>query len=118
MSLTVKIDRNALPALGPKLRRAVSQVVRKTALDIEANAKVIVPVDTGFLKSSIQAEPVGPLTSEIQVGAEYGAIVEFGSSRQAPRAYLTPSVETLRPVFPQAIAAVVAQAAREEDVGG
>lgn len=118
MSLTVRIEKDALPALGPKLRQKLSQVVRKTAADIEANAKVLVPVDTGALKASIQAKPVNELTSDVDVGQEYGPHVEFGTSRMGPRPYLTPSVEKLRPVFPQAIAAAVNQVTKEVDVGG
>lgn len=117
MSLTIKIDQNAFPAMRPLLRKKVSQVVRKTASDVEAAAKTIVPVDTGALKASIQARAVGSLTSEVAVGQEYGPHVEFGTVRMSARPYLTPSVDMARQPFEQAIGAAV-RAAAEEAAGG
>lgn len=127
MSIDIRIDKNAFPAMRPLLRKKVSQVVRKTAEDIEANAKVLVPVDTGALKGSIGAKPVSELTWEVAVGMEYAAPVEFGHTRitslgnevsVAGRPYLTPSVEQARKPFEQAIAAAVKAAADEAENAG
>jgi len=74
---------NVLPKVAPSARRILSEVVRATAFNIEADARHRAPVDTGFLRSSIQAEQVSELAAEIAVGAEYGAAVEFGTGTRS-----------------------------------
>ena len=44
---------NHFDAIADALKPAVGQVVRKTALDIQARAASKTPVDTGFLRNSI-----------------------------------------------------------------
>lgn len=84
-------------------------VVRKTAKDIEGNAKQIVPVDTAFLKNSIGTSDLrtvgtsGTLSVEIGPTASYGKFVEFGTSTQAPQAYLGPSLDRFSGPFEQAM---------------
>jgi hypothetical protein len=50
---------------------------------IEEQATLAVPVDFGFLKNSIQTEPIKKtekgLTGSVEVGSEYAAYVEFGT---------------------------------------
>lgn len=118
MSLEIRIDKNAFGAVGPLVQKKVGQIVRKTASDVEANAKAVVVVDTGALKASIQARAVGPLTSEIQVGQEYGSHIEFGTTRMAARPYLTPSVDAARQPFERAVGAAVRAAADEASDAG
>jgi hypothetical protein len=55
----LSVDKRALEQLTPTMRTVLGKAVAKIARDIEGQAKAIVPVDTGFLKSSIQARPVG-----------------------------------------------------------
>jgi HK97 gp10 family phage protein len=110
IKLTKEFDR--LPKLPAEVRRRLSLVVRKTAKDVEARAKVRAPVDTGALKGSIQARPVDELTSEVVVGQEYGIYQEFGTVRMPARPYLRPAVEEVAPAFEQAIAQAIEEAAR------
>lgn len=79
-----------------------SQVIRAAAFETEARAKDLVPVDTGNLKNSISiGHPSGrdtqPGDLEVQVGpsAEYGAYVEYGTSRMGAQPYLTPAAEVV-----------------------
>lgn len=46
-------DFNNWDEISNKWDKAISQVVRKTAFDIQARAQANAPVDTGFLKASI-----------------------------------------------------------------
>lgn len=68
--------------------------VMKAALQVASEAKRIVPVDTGYLRSSIQVQdkPDG-----IYVGSEavYALSIEYGHSRKAPQGYLRPALATV-----------------------
>jgi HK97 gp10 family phage protein len=79
MAATIKIVYNNLPKLAKRFPEAVSAIVRKTALDVEANAKAIVPVDTGTLKNSIQMEMTSPTSAIVSAHAEYAEAVEYGT---------------------------------------
>lgn len=96
--------------------RRAQQVVRKTAYDIEATAKSIVPVGKsrpgyigGNLKNSIghsDARGVGrsgSLAIEIGPTAHYGKYVEFGTSRMAPQPYMGPAADRHQGAFEQAM---------------
>lgn len=103
LSITVKFrikSNKTAQALAAK-RKQVSEVVRKTALDIEGDAKSLAPVRTGHLKNSIQAESMQPgdVMTKVTVGAEYGGHVELGTKRMAAQPYLTPAVERHRSAF-------------------
>lgn len=107
MAFRLEITFNKLPGLGPAVRSACSDVVRKATFDVEADAKVRAPVDTGALKASIQGKMIGPLTGEIVCGVSYGIFQEYGTVNQAGAPFLTPAVEMMREPFVKAIGAVV-----------
>lgn len=95
----------------PRLRR----VLVKAAADIEGRAKTAVPVRTGNLKNSIQAQAGRhQLEREVAVGAVYGVFVEFGTHKMGARPYLTPASEAVRPAFERAVAQAVQEAAEAE----
>ena len=58
-------------------------------------ARQLVPVRTGYLKSTIAAEigeaSIGEVTAE--ASAEYAQYVEFGTYRQMPQPYFIPAIE-------------------------
>lgn len=71
---------------------------RKTAHDIERDAKVMSPVDTGNLRSSIGTNIAGnpaqgTVSAEIGPTAHYGLYVETGTSRMAAQPYLYPAAD-------------------------
>lgn len=93
-----------LPELRGQLRERASQVVRKTAFDIEARAKATVPVRTGNLKNSIQTTMESDLTAVVGTAVEYAPYVELGHHTRGggyvpPRPYLGPAAEAVRPSF-------------------
>lgn len=105
---------NNFEEIAKKLRKATSEIVRKTALDIEAGAKLKAPVDTGYLKNSIYAstaqgsdystglpevKPANDQEAIVGVGAEYGQYVEYGTVHMAAQPFLTPAVEANRQAF-------------------
>ncbi|MGC0237280.1 HK97-gp10 family putative phage morphogenesis protein [Arthrobacter sp. SD76] len=91
-------------------------VIRKTALDIEATAKSIAPVDTGNLKGSIGHSDLrtvgrsGSLAVEIGPTASYGIYLEMGTSRMAPQPFMGPAADRHAPSFEQAMAQLGAEA--------
>lgn len=117
---------------------AISQVVRKTAFDLQATAISFAPVDTGFLKNSIyvvtqdhsdygsggflgkgDAElldevdtPDDAYSANVAVGANYGIYVEMGTRYQPAQPYFFPAVEFARGEFEDAMAAI------EDKLGG
>ncbi|MCW5933969.1 MAG: HK97 gp10 family phage protein [Fimbriimonadia bacterium] len=123
--------------MGQDTLRLLSQVVRKTAFDIEAEAKKRVPVDTGALKNSIhtvtdttsgwsaaratnppdnpffgEIRPRQPLEAIVAVGQHYGAPVEYGSAGRPAKPYLAPATEQMRPVFDLAVREGLRRASR------
>lgn len=107
MGFRLEVKFNRLPGMGPAVRKACSDVVRKATFDVEADAKVRAPVDTGALKASIAGKMIGELTGEIVCGVEYGIYQELGTTRMGAQPFLTPAVEAIKEPFFQAIGAAV-----------
>lgn len=87
-----------------ELERGGGEIVRKAALDIEANAKSFAPVDTGTLKASISATHTGPLTSIVGTPVEYAIHQEYGTVHQSGQPFMRPAVERVRPRYIEAFA--------------
>jgi HK97 gp10 family phage protein len=108
----MRIDASELRELARDLRAGAgkveplaSKVVRKTALDIEADGKQFAPVDTGNLMGSITTDVDG-LTAEIGPTAEYGGYVEYGTSKMSAQPYMGPAAERRTPGFVDALGQV------------
>lgn len=98
---------NHFPKIIQGLEPKANAIVRKTALDIEAGAKVRAPVDTGTLRASIQAKRVGNMHWEVWVGVDYGIYPEYGTVNMAARPYLRPAVNAVVASFKAAMKGVV-----------
>lgn len=101
-AIKIEVKLNRFPEIGSRMRTMLSAALRKTAFDLEANAKDTVPVRTGNLKNSIQTEMKGDLNAEVQVGANYGIFVEYGTRRMSARPYMRPSAEHVKDAFVEA----------------
>lgn len=97
--------------------KLVQMAVRKTALDIERNAKTIAPVDTGNLKGSIGHSDLRTIgtsgSAEAEVGptANYAMYQEFGTTTMAPSAFMGPSLDRYSGTFEEVLAQIAEQAA-------
>lgn len=82
--------------------KKASAALRKTALDIEADAKIFVPVDTGFLKNSISSD-ISEYHAEVGPTADYAHYVENGTSRMNGQPYMRPAADRRLPPFARRI---------------
>ena len=95
--MPARIVTNNSAKIAASVSKQMDQAVRKAAFDVEANAKVAAPVDTGFLRNSIKAESIGAKHWRVSVFASYGKFVEMGTLRHAPQPYLLPALDKVLP---------------------
>ena len=57
-------------------------------------------VDTGKLRNSIRAEKEATLRWVVTTDTEYAAHLEFGTSRMAPRPFMSPTLDYLSQIAP------------------
>ena len=63
-------------------------------------------VDTGNLMNSVTHAMTDTTVGEVAVGAEYGAALELGMRNIAPRPYLGPAADKVKPAFERALGQV------------
>lgn len=100
---------------GPRIGAAASTILRKTALDIESDAKQLAPYDTGNLRNSISTSIAGDgrfgsMTAEIGPTADYGIYQEYGTSVMAGQPYMGPAFDRQVPSYADALAQLAAAA--------
>ena len=81
---------NSLERRVEKAIKAAEKELQLTALEIERDAKLNAPVDTGMLRASITSTGGG---SEYEIGTniEYAPFVEFGTRYMAAQPFLFPA---------------------------
>ena len=82
---------------------AVRQAMMNVAQDILATANTLVPVRTGYLKSTLAVEQPSDFQLKIKATAPYAYYVEFGTRKMSARLFLTNSVNQHLPDFAPAI---------------
>lgn len=121
-----------LPEVAEKLGKTLSEIVRKCAFDLQANAAAEAAVDTGFMKSSIYVvtkdssnygegvlppPPGAELLPEVEkpddeagaivaVGASYAPYVELGSVHGPAQPFLAPAAELAQMELEAALAEI------------
>lgn len=60
---------------------------------IKNEARVLVPVDTGFLRDSIDLTEAGDNSVELVAEADYAEDVEFGTTKMQAQPYFRPAIE-------------------------
>lgn len=88
MSVEIKgLDslRRKLQLLGGELEQATEKGVEKATKTVQTAAKLLCPVDTGYLRESIQTnfawQPSGECVGTVGTIAEYAPYVEFGTGQ-------------------------------------
>lgn len=114
----IDFDFSEVRALGSRMQSAGGRVgaraaaaLRKTAYDIEADAKALAPVDTGNLRNSISTTiggdgRTGAMTAEVGPTAEYGIYQEYGTSTQPGTPFLGPAFDRRAPLYTEALAKI------------
>ena len=87
----------------------VSGAMRTVADRVIDTANVLVPVRTGFLKSTLGYRQDTPLQLTFFATAPYASYVEFGTRYMAARLFLTRSIEQHQVEFPQMVECALAQ---------
>lgn len=89
--------------LGDLLQKAIDQseenvdkVIKNNGEKLQARAKVHAPVDTGFLKASINAQ-YGHLQAEVTSQAYYGIYQEYGTRYQPGTPHIRPGFHDVVP---------------------
>lgn len=95
--ISIKLDMKRLEGLPEEVAASASDILLQHAHLIEGSAKQKAPVDTGFLRGSIQVSNLEALRKMVSVGAEYGIYQEFGTTRMSAQPYFVPAVESTRP---------------------
>ena len=74
-----------MDAYGNRKEQAIKNIVKESALNIEATAKKRAPVDTGRLRSSINSNFTNDgYTAEVIAATFYAIYVEYGTSPHFP----------------------------------
>lgn len=119
MTLTLDVSQaralaSRFTSLSGRIGALGAAVLRKTAADIEADAKALAPVDTGALRSSISTTITGDgrggsMTAEIGPTVEYGIYQEYGTSEQPGQPYMGPAYDRRIGGYADALAQIIDQ---------
>lgn len=99
VSFTTRVVFNRFPAIKANMVMVAEAATAKAALDMEGQMKTRAPVDTGFLKNSVQATKVGPAHWRVTVGADYGVYLEYGTRFMAAQPFFFPAIAEVSPSF-------------------
>lgn len=107
-TMTWRVQQNDFPRIIAGMEPLADLIVAKAAHDIEREAKLRAPVDTGTLRNSIQTVRLGPASYAVVVGVDYGVHVEWGTVKMAAQPYLRPALTIVTPGFLTAMRSVAA----------
>lgn len=93
------------------LIRRITAVESKIRAGAAQAAREIVPVETGALRGSIASNAQG-LSAAATAAAPHAAMVEYGTSRMAPRPYMYPAAQAVRGDFFGAMRALSREASK------
>jgi len=99
MSISVRVNLSNFDVLSScfdclceQYPEAVGQAMMNVAQNILATANTLVPVRTGYLKSTIAVEQPNKFQLKIKATAPYAYYVELGTKKMSARLFLTNSV--------------------------
>jgi HK97 gp10 family phage protein len=103
-----QLRRNLDRLAGAERRQAQRDGLEAGARIVETYAKILAPVDTGFLRNSITVDEVTPTQAIIAPHTDYAEHVEFGTVRMAAQPYMRPALDEHESEIIAAVEATVA----------
>jgi len=94
------------------IQREVHSFLANWAADVKAEAMRLVPVRTGYLRSTIYAK-IQEWVAEIGADATYALFVELGTKYMQAHPYLYPAIEKYLPQLETVVTAAIEQAKAE-----
>jgi len=95
--------REGLATAPHELQVVANRVVDEEMSRVTERAREIVPVRTGYLRSTIYSKRTGFLGWEVGASAFYAGFIEFGTRYMRARPYLRPAVEEKVPLVREAL---------------
>jgi len=99
MSISVQVNLSNFDVLSSSFKglceqypEAVRQAMMNVAQDILATANTLVPVKTGYLKSTLAVEQPSNFQIKIKATAPYAYYVEFGTRKMSAKLFLINAV--------------------------
>ena len=99
----ITLDTSGLDLILRDMKKNKAQALEEIGARVERRAKELVPVDTGFLRSSINHQVAGNVL-HINADADYASFIEFGTMRMTAQPYLLPAVREVQPQIPSIMA--------------
>jgi HK97 gp10 family phage protein len=94
------------------MQREVHSFLASWAADVKAEAMRLVPVRTGYLRSTIYAK-IQEWVAEIGANATYALVVELGTKYMQAQPYLYPAIQQYLPELEAVIVSAIDQAKAE-----
>jgi HK97 gp10 family phage protein len=122
MSVEINLDlsgaqefQQAIARFDAEMQRRVQEQLARWADQVMAEARRLVPVRTGYLRSTIYARTQA-WTTEVGAEAAYASSVEFGTRYAAAKPFLNPAVQVHLPELEQVLLEAVDLAKSEAGV--
>jgi len=90
--LNFDVGKGCFDCLCEQYPEAVAAGMMNVAQNILATANTLVPVRTGYLKSTLAIEQTSNFQIKVKATAPYAYYVEFGTKKMSARLFLTNSV--------------------------
>ena len=107
MSVQISIDVGNLSALAEDLANlienlpsAIGTALMNVGEKMLMTSQALVPVRTGYLKSTLALEQVSNYQIRLKATAGYALYVEFGTKRMGARLFLTRAIQQNLPTLP------------------
>jgi HK97 gp10 family phage protein len=94
VAISVRVDVEPLRLIRSRVPIAEAWAADRAKQHIWQSAQVAVPVDTGYLWSTILGKQQGG-AFEVEASAFYSIFVEFGTSKMGAQPYMRPSFESV-----------------------
>jgi hypothetical protein len=94
------------------MQRQVHNFLASWAADVKAEAMRLVPIRTGYLRSSIYSK-IQQWVAEIGADASYALSVELGTKYMQAHPYLYPAIQEYLPQLESVVTAAIEQAKAE-----